>query len=105
MSENFKETAKSIIELSGGKTNIYNALHCATRVRFNIKNFEFVNIDGLKEVPRVLGVMKVGDQLQIIIGADVNAVFDEVALLLNEGTEENEPEALSDKSKKIFLNP
>lgn len=100
MSENFKETAKRIIDLSGGKANISNALHCATRVRFNIKNFDLVNSDGLKELSKVLGVVKVGDQLQIIIGAEVNHVFDEVTILLNEGTEEKQPEALPDKGKR-----
>lgn len=99
MSDNYKKTAESIIELSGGKANIAHALHCATRVRFNINNFDKVNIDKIKEVPGVLGVMKVGDQLQIIIGAEVNKVFDEVSILLEIETDENETTTPQNKKK------
>lgn len=104
---NYKKTAESIVKLSGGKTNIDHALHCATRVRMNIKQFEFVNIEEIKKISGVLGVMKVGDQLQVIIGAEVNQVFNEVSLLLKEeNNSDNQPNAelkQNNKSKKITI--
>lgn len=103
MSDNYKNTAKSIIELSGGKTNISHSLHCATRVRFNLKSFDTVKIEKIKEVPGVMGVMKVGDQLQIIIGADVNQVFDEVSIYLENEVSKNEEPAPTSKHKLNIL--
>lgn len=103
MSDNYKQVAKSIIELSGGKSNISHYLHCATRVRFNINNFDLVSIEKIKEVPEVLGVMKVGNQLQIIIGANVNNVFDQVSILLSQEGIENENESSIRKNKMNFV--
>lgn len=87
MSDKYKTIAESIIELSGGKSNISHALHCATRVRFNVINLEAVNTEKIKEVPGVLGVMIVGNQVQIIIGTEVNYVFNEVVKQLDETSE------------------
>lgn len=107
MSDNYKNTAKSIIELSGGKANISHSLHCATRVRFNLKRVDVVKIEKIKEVPGVMGVVKVGDQLQIIIGADVNKVFDEVSIYLENEVSESEvsenAEPISSSKHKINI--
>lgn len=35
---NYKELAKNILELIGGKENMSGLTHCATRLRFNLKD-------------------------------------------------------------------
>lgn len=93
--------ATKIVELVGGKANIAHALHCATRLRFNLRDFENIQVEELKQLHGVMGTMKVGDQLQVIIGTNVGKVFDEVATLLNldEENQTNEKKSV----KKITL--
>lgn len=37
MATNNKDLAASIVELLGGSSNISTALHCVTRLRFNLR--------------------------------------------------------------------
>lgn len=84
MGKNYHELAVQVVELVGGKENISHALHCATRLRFNLKDESIVKIDELKAVNGVLGVMKAGGQYQVVIGPDVDKVFDEVCLVIGQ---------------------
>lgn len=93
--------ASTIIDLAGGNANITHALHCATRLRFNLKSFDCLQIEEIKKVHGVMGTMRVGDQLQVIIGTDVDKVFDEVSLLLH--LEDNKILKKGNPKKKITL--
>lgn len=84
MGKNYHELAVQVVELVGGKENISHALHCATRLRFNLKDESIVKIDELKAVNGVLGVMKAGGQYQVVIGPDVDKVFGEVCLVIGQ---------------------
>lgn len=61
------ELATRIYEQVGGMSNVESIVHCMTRVRMKIRDEEVVNIDGLKAIPGVLGVVE-DEQLQVIIG-------------------------------------
>ena len=74
-----KELASQIIANIGGEDNICVLTHCATRLRFNLKDNSKANIDTLKNLPGVLTTQMQNGQLQVVIGAKVNAVFDEVS--------------------------
>lgn len=74
-----KELASQIIANIGGEDNISVLTHCATRLRFNLKDNSKANIDTLKNLPGVLTTQMQNGQLQVVIGAKVNAVFDEVS--------------------------
>ena len=74
-----KELASKIISLVGGEDNISVLTHCATRLRFNLKDNNKAAIDKLKNLPGVLTAQMKSGQLQVVIGAKVNAVFDEVS--------------------------
>ena len=78
MAKDYKGLAETIISLTGGKENITHALHCATRLRLNLRDYAKVKTDEIKALDGVLGVQKVGEQLQVIIGPDVDKVYDEV---------------------------
>lgn len=77
-SKNYNQIAKEVISTVGGKENIKQVLHCATRLRFNFNN-DNVNLDKIKSINGVLGAMKVGEQTQVIIGTDVEKVFAELS--------------------------
>ena len=74
-----KELASKIISLVDGEDNISVLTHCATRLRFNLKDNNKAAIDKLKNLPGVLTAQMKSGQLQVVIGAKVNAVFDEVS--------------------------
>ncbi|WP_137662471.1 PTS transporter subunit EIIC [Enterococcus hulanensis] len=74
----YQQLAKEIIQGLGGAENVNSAVHCATRLRFDLKNPEAANIDSLKEIDGVVGVNPTPTQLQVIIGSHVGEVFEEV---------------------------
>ncbi|AYW45972.1 beta-glucoside-specific PTS transporter subunit IIABC [Tetragenococcus koreensis] len=74
----YKELASTLIDLIGGKQNITNAWHCVTRLRFNLVDDDKVRIDDIKQTKGVMGAQFSGEQFQIIIGNDVESVFEEV---------------------------
>lgn len=74
----FKKTASEIIPAVGGKENIVNAAHCATRLRLVIADNSKASKETLENVDGVKGVFEADGQLQIIIGTGaVNKVYDE----------------------------
>lgn len=77
-----EDLAKQILEIVG-KSNITYVTHCATRLRFNVKDEEAVNLKALDRLEGVLkSQFKIG-QLQIIIGAKVKGVFDAVSEMVD----------------------
>lgn len=79
--------AASVVELVGGKQNISNIFHCMTRLRFNVKDMGKVDIEGIKKVEGVLGVNEASGEIQVIIGAGVETVYNEAVKLA--GVEEH----------------
>lgn len=71
----YKKLAASILELVGGKENVANLVHCATRLRFNLKDEGKAKTEELKKLKGVMGVAQSGGQYQVIIGSDVASVF------------------------------
>lgn len=76
---NYQELGAKILELVGGKDNVTGLNHCATRLRFNLKEESKAQTDALKNTEGVLGVVSKGGQYQIIIGNDVNHVYKPIA--------------------------
>ena len=71
---NYQETAARILAEVGGPGNISAMEHCSTRLRLTTADKSKVNVDALKAIPGVLGVVMTG-QTQIIIGNEVVEVF------------------------------
>ena len=103
--KNYDELAKRILEEVGGKENVMHVAHCATRLRFNLKDESIPNDERLKALSGVIGVMHAGGQLQIIIGQDVSILYKEVCNIGNfsadiklSGQSENEKKKITLKS-------
>lgn len=71
----YKQLAQNILEKVGGKENISQLTHCATRLRFVLKDINLADTDSLKQTVGVVGVVNKGGQYQVIIGSDVQSVF------------------------------
>ena len=74
--ENNLRIANEILENIGGRSNIETLAHCMTRVRIGVKNEEEVNIDEIKKIQGVKGVVKAIGIFQIIVGTNSTAVFE-----------------------------
>lgn len=71
----YKNLAEVILEKVGGKDNVLGLTHCATRLRFNLKDEKKADTEALKKVKGVMGVVRNAGQYQVIIGSDVASVY------------------------------
>ena len=95
---NYENLAKQILKNVGGQENVSNLTHCATRLRFNLKDLSKANTEVIKGISGVMGVVDKGGQYQVIIGNDVNNVFKEVMKIANiEGNSENSSNEVDDR--------
>ncbi|MGZ7244465.1 PTS transporter subunit EIIB, partial [Streptococcus pyogenes] len=70
-----------IVEQIGGSANIAQFEHCSTRLRFNLVDDSKANLEALKKLSGVLGVVQ-NVQTQIIIGNSVVEVYNEIEKLV-----------------------
>jgi len=76
MSENkYERIGKAIIRVIG-EDNIESYVHCATRLRFSVKNREKISDDDIEKIDEVKGVFYNAGQYQVILGiGTVNKVY------------------------------
>ncbi|MHC0463072.1 PTS transporter subunit EIIC [Kosakonia cowanii] len=75
----------SIIDDLGGRENIKDYFHCATRLRFNLYDYEKINKESLNANSLILSVVLASGQCQLIIGNKVAAVYSALHKLLESG--------------------
>ncbi|OUZ08424.1 beta-glucoside-specific PTS transporter subunit IIABC [Bacillus pumilus] len=95
-----KELAQEIVKLIGGTENISQSWHCITRLRFNLNNESKVKVDELKTLDGVLGAQFQSGQFQVIIGAKVAEIYEEIDHLV--GHSSNDSTSVKNSSK---MNP
>jgi len=78
MGINVQELSEAIVIHLGGAENIESMDHCVTRLRFVLVDRTKAKIEGLKAVKGVLGVVTDAGHLQVVLGANMYAVFDEI---------------------------
>ena len=73
----YKEPAQELLEHIGGSENISVVTHCATRMRFVLKNPAQADIDSIEKIPLVKGTFTQAGQFQVIIGNEVASFYNE----------------------------
>lgn len=73
-----KQLAESIIENVGGQENIVSLVHCATRLRFVLKDESKADAEIIKKQTGVITVVQSGGQFQVVIGNNVADVFNAI---------------------------
>ncbi|WP_017691160.1 beta-glucoside-specific PTS transporter subunit IIABC [Paenibacillus sp. PAMC 26794] len=101
---NNKDLAKNILEHVGGEQNISGLTHCATRLRFVLKNDSRADLKALDQLEGVLKAQNSGGQVQVVIGAKVDAVYDEVKSLTS-GEFGGQGESADNSGPKKKRNP
>ncbi len=72
-------TASDIVQALGGAQNISALTHCATRLRFELRDASGIDTAKVESVEGVMGaVPQSGDRFQVIIGGGVDTVFNEI---------------------------
>lgn len=77
MSKNQK-IAERILTMVGGEDNVNGVVHCATRLRFNLKNEGKADTEKLNQDPDVIQVVRSGGQYQVVIGSHVSDIYNEL---------------------------
>ena len=98
---NYKELAKTILNLVGGEDNVASLTHCATRLRFNLKDESKADTKKLKATKGVMGAVSSGGQYQVIIGSDVANVYKEVMEITNLDNNGGQVENKTDDRKTL----
>ncbi|WP_242849269.1 sucrose-specific PTS transporter subunit IIBC [Enterocloster citroniae] len=87
----YAKIAGLVIQYVGGKENIRSVAHCATRLRFQLRDNGLRNEEAISDIEGVKGVFLTQSQFQIIFGSGtVNLVCAEVQKQL--GVMEEKPE-------------
>lgn len=97
MSSN-KEIASRVLAAVGGKENVNSVVHCATRLRFKLKDEDVADTKALKQDDDVIQVVQKGGQYQVVIGSQVGDVYRE----LNDIANFDNTEAVEEKTGNIF---
>lgn len=78
MASKYDGLARIIIQNVGGQANIVSLTHCITRLRFKLKDESKANTDILKGTDGVVTVVQSGGQYMVVIGNQVEAVYDAI---------------------------
>ena len=97
-----KRVAQNIFDALGGNENIVSLVYCATRLRFVLNDDSIVDEHALAQVSEVSGTFRTGGQYQIILGMrTVKEVHDELAPLLEQIQQNNEPDSLNPVQRAV----
>ncbi|MDU4681332.1 MAG: PTS transporter subunit EIIC, partial [Cutibacterium avidum] len=72
-------TASQIVDVVGGRDNIVGLTHCATRLRFQLRDSSSIDKAEVEKIPGVMGaVPQSGNRYQVVIGGAVNSVYNDI---------------------------
>ena len=105
---NYKEIGQKILEAVGGKGNVQNLTHCATRLRFTLADDSKADDEAVKAIDGVVSLAKSGGQYQVVVGSDVPNVYRALEGLLDldevsKESSENKIELLFKAFQLLFL--
>lgn len=75
MKMKFEELASDILRHVGGGENINSVVHCATRLRFKLKDDSLADAEALKANSDIIMVVESGGQFQVVVGNHVHDVW------------------------------
>ncbi|MGG4132172.1 beta-glucoside-specific PTS transporter subunit IIABC [Paenibacillus illinoisensis] len=71
----YDRLAEEIVDHVGGEENISSLIHCATRLRFTLKDDSKASKESIERLDGVISVVRSGGQFQVVIGNAVSDVF------------------------------
>lgn len=71
----YSKTAAGVLDGVGGEQNVQSVVHCATRLRFVLRDEAKADEKAIRSVPGVITTAQAGGQYQVVIGNDVPEVY------------------------------
>lgn len=103
MAKDYTNDIKEIINNIGGLDNISSLTHCVTRLRFQLKDYSIVNRDNIKKLNVVLSIVEGNNQFQIVIGNEVENVYNAIIKTYNINNSNTSSSGSKDNNKKNIL--
>lgn len=97
--KDYSALARDIVDKVGGPDNVISLYHCVTRLRFRLKDSSKAQRDALNRTKGVLSLVEGNGQFQIVIGGEVENVYDAVQSIyhfaspIEDGAGETSPDA------------
>jgi trehalose PTS system EIIBC or EIIBCA component len=81
----YTESSKQLLEYVGGSENISVVTHCATRMRFVLKDPKVADLEKVENIDLVKGTFTQAGQFQVIIGNEVSSFYNEFTKIAGVG--------------------
>lgn len=78
----YQAMIQQILQAIGGEDNIQSVVHCATRLRFVLKDENKADDQKVESISGILQVVKKGGQYQLVIGNNVDEVYNELISMI-----------------------
>lgn len=88
----------------GGKDNINEVWHCATRLRFRLKDESICKTSEIENLDGVVTVVQSAGQYQVVIGNSVGKVYNELISLTGDIVTKSNDTKSKNKQKENILN-
>ena len=98
---NYAPLAEDVVAAFGGADNIASFTHCATRLRFKVKDASKADLKKAEKVDGVITALAAGGQHQVVVGNDVPFAYEAVAALpgmAHKGSMDDGGEAADDQT-------
>lgn len=98
----YSKTAAGVLKGVGGEGNVQSLVHCATRLRFVLKDAAKADTAGVRATPGVITTAEAGGQYQVVIGNDVPEVYAEIGKISRFGGSGDAPAAEEGPKGNLF---
>jgi len=82
---NYSTLAGDVLAAVGGEDNVAGVVHCATRLRFTLRDRARADKAAVTALPGVITVVENGGQFQVVVGNNVSKVYAGLPASLTEG--------------------
>ncbi|WP_086315282.1 PTS system, beta-glucoside-specific IIA component [Enterococcus sp. 7F3_DIV0205] len=96
------QLAEKILKEVGGEENVQSLVHCATRLRFKLKDRTIVDKSAVESIPGVVTVMESAGQFQVVIGNTVPEVYEAIGNISNLTSDQTGSDNSSNENETIF---
>lgn len=98
----YKTLASEILASVGGGNNVKSLVHCATCLRFKLRDNRRANAVVLKKNPGVIMVVESGGQFQVVVGNHVAEVYHAINQVAGFDDSAVGAEGADDKKENLF---
>lgn len=98
----YTQFGNQIVELVGGAENITQLNHCVTRLRFNLVDDTKADMEALKKMKGVFGVVNANNQYQVVVGGEVDPTYKAIMRKYHFGSGEVKKEEIKAPEKFSF---